>query len=131
MECRANGTFPALVRPGHRYGRPFQLGAPAGVVTKRLGRSQDVELLCNANRLALVQRLHFGELVGVLLEQFRELPHHLRALGWRPVTPGLRLERLAGRIYGSIDVLLVRLVDFADDFAGCRVFDGARFSIDR
>ena len=75
------------------------------------------------DRLAVVERLELGELVGMLLEQVAEPPDQPRALAGRDARPGPGLERAARGRDREIDVRLVACRDVGDDLLGRRILD--------
>ena len=64
--AQREGVEPAARRPRHRHrdGAALDLGGPAGVVQEDLRRPRDVDGACDRHRLAVVEGLQLGELVG-------------------------------------------------------------------
>ena len=94
------------------------LGRPAGEVAQVLGRERHVHALGELDRLAVVERLELGQLVGVRLEGVGERQHRARALGGGDAAPAAVLERLAGGADGAVDVLGAGVRHLGDRPAG-------------
>jgi len=85
------------------------LGRPPRVVAEDLRGERDLDLAGVEERLAGVEALEPGHLVQVLHDEVAELPHDPPALGGAHARPRARVERLAGRRDGEVDVALVAL----------------------
>ena len=87
----------------------LDLGGPAGHVVEQVGGQRHVSRLRHGERLAVVQRLELGELVGVLEDQVADPPDDPAALGRGHPAPRAVLERPARRPHRAVDVLGVAL----------------------
>jgi hypothetical protein len=75
------------------------------------------------HRLAVVERLELGELVGVLLEQVAEPPDEARAIARQDARPRTALEGPAGGGDRRVDIGFVPGWYMADDLFGCGILD--------
>ena len=108
---------------GNRNGLALQARRPSSHVAEHVDRAADVVAARIGHRLAIVERLEFGELVSVLLEQVAEVPDELRAVGGRDARPRSGLERLPRRVHREVDIGLVARRDVGDDLLRRRIFD--------
>jgi hypothetical protein len=102
-------------------GLASDLVGPASVVANAANNSTDVTT-GHVDGLSVVQRLDGGKKIGVLLANVGELVHELTSLMGSNLLP-CRLEGLAGRGYGKVDILLTRLAHRGDDLLSGRVDD--------
>ena len=109
------------VRLGDRQHVAGDLGRPAGEVAQVLDRERHVHAPGELDRLAVVERLQLGELVGVVLEGLGEGQHRARALGRGDAVPAPVLERLAGGAHGAVHVRGAGVGHLGDRPAGGRV----------
>ena len=86
-------------------------------------RSVDVDVLGQADRLAVVERLDLREFLGVRLQRVGERMHQPLAPGRWHRGPRAGRERLAGGRDGAVDVLGAALGDLGD-LAARRGVDG-------
>jgi hypothetical protein len=87
-----------------------------------------VNLPVSPQRLAVVQRLQLGQLLGVALDQLSQLEHQVAAARGRHLAPGsLGVKRAARRLYRQVDVGLIRFVHLANLFLVGGVEGGERF----
>ncbi len=87
---------------------------------EQVGRQRHVRGPRDGERLAVVQRLELGQLIGVLEDQVPDPPDEAAALRRGHRAPRA-LEGLAGRPYRTVDVLDVTLGDPGEGLAGRRV----------
>ena len=88
---------------------------------EEVGREGDIGRAGNHRRLAVVEGLEPGELVGVLQDQLAELPHQPAPLRRRQSGPRAVIEGPPCRPYRPIDILPVAFGDFGEALAGGRV----------
>jgi hypothetical protein len=88
---------------------------------EQVGGERDVGRLGHGERLAVVQGLELGELVGVLEDQVTDPPDDPAALGRGHPAPGTVLERLARGPNRPVDVLGIALGNPGERLSGRRV----------
>ena len=123
LTANTNGLLADVVEGvgGGVHGLALNLICPATVVSQAASAHADVDL-GHGDGLAVVERLHGGEQVQVLLEKVGEVDEQLAAV-LRGLLSPRTLEGLAGSCYGDVDILLGGLVDGGDDLLGGRVDD--------
>jgi hypothetical protein len=84
--------------------RAVDLGRPAGHVPQDLVRTRQVDIARVADRLAVVERLEFGNLIGVAFEKIGQLPNQLAAILRRGLRPGAGLEGASCGFDGFVDI---------------------------
>jgi hypothetical protein len=84
--------------------RAVDLGRPAGHVPQDLVRTRQVDIARVADRLAVVERLEFGNLIGVAFEKIGELPNQLAAILRRGLRLGAGLEGAQWGFDGFVDI---------------------------
>ncbi len=105
---------------GQADGVAFELRRPAGHVPKQIRGQRDVCGPSDRDRLAVVQRLEFRELLAMLGNEIADPPHNLAPRGRSHATPR-PLERSSGRSHRKIDVRDVAFGDGGENLAGGRV----------
>ena len=108
---------------GHRQrdGVALQLVRPAGHVVEQFCGQRHVHRAGHADRLAVVQGFQLGELLQVLEHQVTEPPDQPAPLGGRHPRPRAAFERPPGGPDRDVDVHLVALRAFGQQFTGGRV----------
>lgn len=91
----------------------LNLVGPSTVVSKDTSNHANV-VLGQGDGLSVIERLNGGEGIKVLLDQLGELDEQLATVLWGNLGPWA-LERRAGGLYGTVDILLRGLGDGADD----------------
>ena len=74
-------------------GLAVNLGRPARVVAQDVDHHRHIDVARFEDRLAVVERLEFGEFVDVLLDQIGKLPDQASALAGRHLAPWAALGR--------------------------------------
>ena len=108
----------------HVERRAFDLRGPAGHVAEIVARAGHVHDARHLLRLAVVDALELGELVGVLIDEVGEPPDQRFALGGQHRRPGAALEGFAGGGDGFVDVRAARVGDRGYFGAGGRIDHG-------
>ena len=110
------------VAPGDRDDAALDLRRPAGEVLEVADRLGDVDGARELDRLAVVQRLQLGELVGVRVEQPGQRGDPPAAVGGAHLAPvRALLERAPRGPDGAVDVLRPGVADGRQALAGRRV----------
>ena len=97
---------------------PSILVAQPGHVVEQVRGQRHVRGLRHGERLAVVQRLELGQLVGVLEDQVADPPDDPSPLGRGHPAPRALLERPARRPHRPVDVLGIALGDPGERLAG-------------
>ena len=104
----------------HRNHIAGELGGPSGVVAELLHGQREIDGFDEGDRLAALERVVFGQLGGMALDQIGE-----PVQGRFPLTGGepapLAVEGRCGRSNRGIDRRLVTVGDLGDDRAGGRI----------
>ena len=95
-------------------GRAFELRGPAGHVAEIVAGVGHIDHAGDELGLAVVQALQFRQLIGVLLDEVRELPQQRFALHRQHVVPGPLLEGCARGRHRPVHVGLVGVGDDGD-----------------
>ena len=111
------------VRPRHVGHREvdrvaLELGRPTGHVVEQVRGQRHVRRLRHADRLAVVQRLELGQLVGVLEDQVADPPDDPAALRRAHPAPRALVERAARGPHSPVDVLGIALGDPGERLPG-------------
>ena len=107
----------------HRNGLTHKARRPSGHIAEHGDRAADIVAARIGDRLAIVERLDLGELVGVLFKEVAQAPDELGAVGGRDARPGAGFKRLARRLHRKVDVGFVSGRDVRDDFLRRRILD--------
>ena len=94
----------------------LDLVGPAGVVPNAVDHQRNVGSPRVADRLAVVERFERRQFVGFFLKQIGELVHEDAAIAGVHPRPLAAVELGAGRFHRCVDVGLVALRHFGDDF---------------
>ena len=92
---------------GDGKGLAVDLGGPAGHVAEEVHGQWDVGRPGHGQRLAVVERFQFGELVGVFFQQVAQLPDQTAALRGCHSGPRPRLQRPPGGMNRGVDIGLI------------------------
>jgi ParB family chromosome partitioning protein len=99
----------------------LDLGGPAGHVVEQVRRQRHVGGERDADRLAVVERLQLGELLGILENEVADLPDEPASFRGCHAAPRAAVECLAGGADGAVDVFGVSLGYVGEGFPGSRV----------
>src|SRR5580704_15247822 len=89
------------------------------------GSKRNVSYPRDLERLAVVERFKLRELLAMLVNQVRELPHHLPALRGRDLRPRAGFEGSASGFDRAVNVFLVAFRDVGEHFT-CRGIVGGK-----
>ena len=88
---------------------------------EQVRRQRHVRAARHGDRLAVVERLELGQLVGVLEDEVADLPDEPAPVGRGHPAPRAVVEGLAGRAHGPVDVFRVPLGHVGEGLSGGRV----------
>jgi hypothetical protein len=95
---------------------------------EQIRRQRHVRTTRHGDRLAVVERLQLGELIGVLEDEVTDLPDEPAPVGRGHVAPRAVFEGLAGRAHGPVDVFGVPLGYVGERLSGRGVGSRERLS---
>ena len=99
----------------------LDLGGPAGHVVEQVRRQRHVRAARHADRLAVVERLELGELLGVLEDEVADLPDEAASLGRRHAAPRAAFEGVTRGADRPVDVFGISLGHVGEGLPGGRV----------
>src|SRR5580704_8442982 len=89
---------------------------------------RDVSHSRNLERLAVVERFKLREFLAMLVNQVRELPHHLPTLRSRYLRPRTGFESSTSGFHRAVNVFLVAFRDVGQHFARRGIVSGKSLS---
>ena len=108
-------------------GLAVDLGCPSGVVAQNIDHHGHIHVARFEDRLAVVQRLQFGEFVDMVFDQVGQPPDQAAPFAGRHLAPGSApiFESFAGGPHGVVHVLRTGFNDLGQHFARGRI-DGIK-----